>query len=462
MEDFMLDQRDNDLEALLENDNLPLIASFLEGKHPTEIAEILTSLPPESVYRILQTQKADFAGDIFTELPPWMQTDTAEFFNDAQLARLIERLSPDVRVDVLRVLPETRVKKLLPIIAKSERENIKQLSQYPEGTAGSIMTTDYIALLHTLTVKEVIERIRLEGANKESIYTIFVIDTQRILKGTVSLADIILADHKRTLDSIKEEQIYSVKALSDREEALYLFSRYDLVTLPVVDNENRLLGIITHDDVIDVLEQERTEDFERFNAITGKHEGVSYLNTSIWSHFKHRVVWLIVLAAMGLISGAVLQTFESTLTSIIILAFYMPMLADTGGNTGSQSATMVVRALALKEIGPKDAIKVLWKELRVSILLGLVLGFLAFLRVLLTGNPSHLPETISLLNIGIAISVALCIQVISATVIGALLPLAAAAVHLDPALIASPALTTIVDITGLFVYFTTARVVLKI
>jgi magnesium transporter len=295
MEDFMLDQRDNDLEALLENDNLPLIASFLEGKHPTEIAEILTSLPPESVYRILQTQKADFAGDIFTELPPWMQTDTAEFFNDAQLARLIERLSPDVRVDVLRVLPETRVEKLLPIIAKSERENIKQLSQYPEGTAGSIMTTDYIALLHTLTVKEVIERIRLEGANKESIYTIFVIDTQRILKGTVSLADIILADHKRTLDSIKEEQIYSVKALSDREEALYLFSRYDLVTLPVVDNENRLLGIITHDDVIDVLEQERTEDFERFNAITGKHEGVSYLNTSIWSHFKHRVVWLIVL-----------------------------------------------------------------------------------------------------------------------------------------------------------------------
>jgi magnesium transporter len=462
MEDFMLDQRDNDLEALLENDNLPLIASFLEGKHPTEIAEILTSLPPESVYRILQTQKADFAGDIFTELPPWIQTDTAEFFNDAQLARLIERLSPDVRVDVLRVLPETRVEKLLPIIAKSERENIKQLSQYPEGTAGSIMTTDYIALLHTLTVKEVIERIRLEGANKESIYTIFVIDTQRILKGTVSLADIILADHKRTLDSIKEEQIYSVKALSDREEALYLFSRYDLVTLPVVDNENRLLGIITHDDVIDVLEQERTEDFERFNAITGKHEGVSYLNTSIWSHFKHRVVWLIVLAAMGLISGAVLQTFESTLTSIIILAFYMPMLADTGGNTGSQSATMVVRALALKEIGPKDAIKVLWKELRVSILLGLVLGFLAFLRVLLTGNPSHLPETISLLNIGIAISVALCIQVISATVIGALLPLAAAAVHLDPALIASPALTTIVDITGLFVYFTTARVVLKI
>lgn len=458
----MLDQRDNDLEALLENDNLPLIASFLEGKHPTEIAEILTSLPPESVYRILQTQKADFAGDIFTELPPWMQTDTAEFFNDAQLARLIERLSPDVRVDVLRVLPETRVEKLLPIIAKSERENIKQLSQYPEGTAGSIMTTDYIALLHTLTVKEVIERIRLEGANKESIYTIFVIDTQRILKGTVSLADIILADHKRTLDSIKEEQIYSVKALSDREEALYLFSRYDLVTLPVVDNENRLLGIITHDDVIDVLEQERTEDFERFNAITGKHEGVSYLNTSIWSHFKHRVVWLIVLAAMGLISGAVLQTFESTLTSIIILAFYMPMLADTGGNTGSQSATMVVRALALKEIGPKDAIKVLWKELRVSILLGLVLGFLAFLRVLLTGNPSHLPETISLLNIGIAISVALCIQVISATVIGALLPLAAAAVHLDPALIASPALTSIVDITGLFVYFTTARVVLKI
>jgi len=461
-EDTMLEKNTNDIESLLENDDLPSIVSSFANKHPKEIAETLAEVPPESVCRILKAVAPRLCAEIFSEFQPATLSAVAEYFSDAELAQVIEGLQPDVRIDALRALPDARVENLLPIIAISERNDIKHLSQYPEGTAGSIMTTDFIALSGTMTVEEAIERIRREGANKESIHTIFVIDAQKSLVGTVSLPAIILADREKTLESIKEKRIHSVTALSDREEAIYVFSRYDLITLPVVDHESHLLGIITHDDVIDALEQERTEDFERFHAIAGKHEAVSYLSTSVWSHFSRRVVWLVVLAALDLISGTVLKMYENTLTSIIILAFYMPMLTDTGGNTGSQSATMVVRALVLKEISARDALKVFWKELRVSVLLGLILGFLAFIRVIMTSNSSHLPAAISLLNIGIAIGIALCIQVISATIIGALLPLGAAAVRLDPALVASPALTTIVDITGLIIYFASVRAILRI
>jgi len=259
-----------------------------------------------------------------------------------------------------------------------------------------------------------------------------------------------------------DDQVVSVQAEADQEEATYKFSRYDLVALPVVDGNGNLVGIITHDDALDVIEQERTEDMERFMAISGKHEDTGYLQTSIWTHFSHRVIWLIILAMLGLVSGAILQSFESTLMNLMILAFYMPMLADTGGNTGSQSATVVVRALALKEINPKDILKVIWKEARVGLLLALVLGGLAFVRVFFTSSGASIPDSMNIANIGFAIGIPLGIQVLSATIIGALLPLIAAALGLDPALVASPALTTIVDITGLFIYFSTARFILGI
>jgi magnesium transporter len=235
------------------------------------------------------------------------------------------------------------------------------------------MTTDYIALPADMTVREALDKIRLEGPAKESIYTIFVLDEGRHLVGSVGLADLILAHPSKKLRDIMDDQVIAVQAEADQEEATYKFSRYDLVALPVVDAQGNLVGIITHDDALDVIEQERTEDMERFMAISGKHEDTSYLQTSIWTHFSHRVVWLVILAVLGLVSGAILQSFQETLMNLMILAFYMPMLADTGGNTGSQSATVVVRAL-----------------------------------------------------------------------------------------VASPALTTIVDISGLFIYFSTARLILGI
>lgn len=451
-----------DVKSLLEEGKFEDILDFFKESHPTEIAEVLTGLKPEEALEILRHFDDQTFADVFRELPTAFQVDTSELLDKKDLAKLIMRLDPDDRVDLLKAIPQERFESVMPILAQRERENIKQLAQYAEGTAGSIMTTQYIALNQDLTVREALERIRLEGSEAKTVYTIFAVDKDRKLKGTVSLGELILAAPSKKLSEIMDSQVQSVYALNDREDAVYKFSRYDLVALPVVDSDEVLVGIITHDDVIDVIEQERTEDIERFMAITGKHENTAYLHTSIWTHFKHRVGWLIILAVMGLISGAVLQSFQETLTSLMILAFYMPMLADTGGNTGSQSATVIVRALALKEIMPGDAFKVLWKELRVALLLGLVLAALAFIRVLFTGSTISLPGTVNILDVGTAIAIALGIQVVSATIIGALLPLGAAALGADPALIASPALTTIVDITGLLIYFTTARMILHI
>ena len=451
-----------DIKALLEEGATDEVAQFLSDRYPSEVAEILSNFTKEEVYEILNRMDPQVRADVFCELPQSLQADLASQLDKNELAKLVVRLSPDDRVDLLKSLPEEQFEEVLPILAQREREDIRKLASYREGTAGSIMTTDYIALPGDLSVRQALERIRLEGSAKESIYSIFVVDAHRHLLGVIALADLILANPNKKLEEIMDDQVVSVQADADREEAVYKFSKYDLVALPVVDPQGVLVGIITHDDALDVIEQERTEDMERFMAIAGKHEDTAYLHTPIWSHFRHRVVWLVILAALGLISGAILQSFEATLTNLVILAFYMPMLADTGGNTGSQSATVVVRALALKEIEPKDTLKVLWKECGVGLLLALVLGVLAFVRVYFMSNPSQIPPGLDVVRIGLAIGLALGVQVVSATLIGALLPLLAAAVKLDPALVASPALTTVVDITGLFIYFSTAKFILGI
>lgn len=449
-----------DIKNLIEEGKLSDVSPFFEERHPTETAEILSGLSETEINQVLALLDPQYAADVFCELPNSLQTELASQLDRKALARLVMRLSPDDRVDLLKSLPEEQFDELLPILAKREREEIKKLASYPEDTVGSIMTTDYIALHANLSVRQALERIRLEGSAKESVYTIFVVDEKRTLLGFAGLADLILANPNLKLTEIMDDQAVAVNAEDDREEAVYSISRYDLVALPVVDSNGILVGIVTHDDAIDVIEQERTEDMERFMAISGKHEDSGYLRTSVFSHFKHRIPWLVVLSVMGLLSGAILQSFEATLTNLMILAFYMPMLADTGGNTGSQSATMVVRALALKEIEPSDVFKVIWREIRVGLLLALILGSLAFLRVIFTSPGAQIPAYLGVINIGTAIGLALALQVISATVIGALLPIGAAAIKLDPALVASPALTTVVDITGLLIYFGTATALL--
>jgi magnesium transporter len=436
------------------------IFALLEPLHHTEIAEILSNFSEETIISILFKFPRQRIADIFIEFSFNEQAEIAQLLGTKELVALLRSLSPDDQADFFNVLSEEQYDAVLPELALKEREDLIKLASYPEGSAGSVMNTDYIAYPQHLTIKQVLERIRLERTDKEAVYRIYVTDSQRRLVGTLPITDLILTNPEKKLTEVMRTPVVSIPVEADQEEAVYMMARYDLVALPVVDEDGRLLGSITHDDALDVIEEERTADMERFMAIVGKHDDTVYLKTSIWSHFKKRVVWLVILAALGLVSGGILQRYESTLTGLIILTFYMPMLIDTGGNTGSQTATVIVRSLALKEISPKHILKVIWKEVRVAFFLSLVLGGLAFMRVLFLSSPGAVPEAMSLAKVGFAIALALSLQVISATIVGAVLPMGVAALKLDPALVASPALTTIVDITGLFIYFGTVTLVL--
>ena len=451
-----------DIETLVRESNYTDIAGFLTQHHPAEDAELISGLKPEEIREIFRHLNPQDAADIFCELPDTVQADTAADMSRLELTTMLEALPPDERADLAKSIPEDQLDEVLPFLAKKDRDEIRKLASYPEGTAGAIMTTDYIAFPELLTVQQAVNRIRLEGAQKKAVSIIFILDTERKLSGYITLEALILSKPQATLASIRKPLVASITAGADQEEASFRITKYGLIVLPVVDDQGSIIGIITHDDAMDVVEEEHTEDMERFMAITGKHQDTSYLQTSVWTQFSHRVIWLVILAFCDFLSGAVLQSFQNTLSSLMLLTFYMPMLTDTGGNTGSQSATVIVRAIALKELGPKDIFKVIWKEFRISLMLGLVLGLIAFARVEFTAAGTVLPAALTLPQIGFAIGLALSVQVVSATIIGAVLPLISSAFKLDPALIASPALTTIVDITGLLIYFGIARAVLHI
>ena len=324
------------------------------------------------------------------------------------------------------------------------------------------MTSDYTTLSPNLTVEEAIQKLRREAPDKETIYYTYVVSTDRKLLGFVSLKDLIIANPVLRVDRIMHREIIYAHVDDDQEETAQKIANYDLLALPVINGQGVLVGIVTYDDAIDIIHQEHTEDMEKFMAIGGGHEAEVYMQTSSWGHFKNRCVWIVILAFLGLVSGFIVQSFEGLLLQFTILATFMPMLADTGGNTGSQSATLVVRALAMKEITPSDVPRVLLKEFFVALPLGLILATLAFWRVFLFAGNSKMPEGYSLLAVGAAVGIALGMQVVTSTLIGALLPLGAARLRLDPAVVASPALTTIVDITGLLIYFSIARLLLGI
>jgi magnesium transporter len=309
---------------------------------------------------------------------------------------------------------------------------------------------------------QAIEHLREVAPDKETIYYTYVLDESRKLLGFVSLKDLIVARREALVGDIMHSEVIFARVDDDQEDVARKIQKYDLLALPVINASEALVGIVTQDDAMDIITQEHTEDMEKLMAIVGTHEGAAYMKTSVWVHFRNRYPWVIALALLGMVSGFIVQNFEGLLMQCTILAAFMPMLADTGGNTGSQSATLVIRALALKEVSTKDIFRILAREFRVAVLLALVLGVIAFGRVFFFGGGSSIPENLSLIRIAFAISLALGLQVVTSTLVGAWLPLGAARMKLDPAVVASPALTTIVDITGLLIYFTTAKLLLGI
>jgi magnesium transporter len=451
-----------ELRDLVERNNAKAIQDLCSSGHPASVAEFLGVLDPQEVWRILSVLEPRLRAEIFTNLNQDLQVSLAESLKRQDLAGIVTHMSSDERVDLLKQLPEDKQEALLPALAQVEREDIRRLASHPEGTAGAVMTSDYATLSPEQSAADAIAKLRREAPDKETIYYSYVVDSGRKLIGLVSLRDLILARPEKRVEDIMHRDLIFARTTDDQEEAARKIAKYDLIALPVVSGNDVLVGIITHDDAIDIINQEHTEDMEKFMAIAGSHETGAYLRTSSWQHVKNRCVWLVILAALGLISGYIVQSYEGMLLQFAVLATFMPMLADTGGNTGSQSATLIVRALAVREISPRDILRVLWKEFQVGLPLALLLAVLAFGRVVFFSGSAGRPEGFSIGSVGLAIGAALGIQVLTATLIGALLPLGAAKLRFDPAVVASPALTTIVDITGLFIYFTTAKFLLGI
>jgi magnesium transporter len=452
----------SDLRNLITSGNAKSLKNYCESSHPVVVAEMISSMTTGEAWDVLRHAGYQTRSDIFSHLNDELQVEIIGALGRGDIARLLADMPPDDRADVFKLLPEDRREEVLPAMAQAEREDIRRLSAYKEGTAGAVMTSDYATLSPELTASQAIDRLREIAPDRETIYYAYVVDGHRKLIGFISLKDLIIARKESRIEEIMHRDVIYARVEDDQEDAARKIQKYDLIALPIINGNEALVGIITHDDAIDIITQEQTEDMEKFMAISGRHEAAAYMKTPVIKHFKNRVLWIVVLALFGFISGAIVQKFEGLLLQFAILVTFMPMLADTGGNTGSQSATLVVRALALEEITHKDIMRILLKEAQIGLLLGVLLGAIAYGRVLFFGAGSSGPAGFSIGTIGIAVSVALTLQVITATVIGALLPLFAARLKLDPAVIASPALTTVVDITGLLIFFITVRVILNI
>ena len=451
-----------DLESLLKAKKPDEIRAFLTELHPADIADILMGLEPQAALEALGIMGREGASKVFRKLPETLQVDIAGLLDATDLAALIRSLDSDDGVRLIRALPGEGAEAALALMDKKESDAIRKMAGYAAGTAGSLMTREYLAMNQETTVEDCLERIRLEGKAARSILSVFALGDEGMLEGSASLASLIQATPGQRLSDIMERRPLSIAALNDSKEVFHLFSRYDLLSLPVVDAEGVLMGLIAHDDMVAALEVERTADMERFMAISGVHDNTPYLHTTIWRNFRNRVGWLIIFALIGLLSGALLQSFGQGLAYLVILAFYLPMLAGTGGNSGGQAAAIIVRAFTLKEILPKDAFRVLWKEMRIALLLGLALGLLAFARVMVTSAAFQVPGSITILDIGLAIGIALSLQVIVSTILGAALPILAAHFGMNPTHVGGPALMTIADITGFFIYFSVARCILRL
>lgn len=417
-----------------------------------DIAEVFEELDTEKLLVMFRLLPKETAVDVFSYISSDLQEYLIEAIADKEIQTIIDELFLDDTVDLLEEMPANIVKKILKNTSKDKRDLINHFLKYPENSAGSIMTIEYVDLKKEMTVKEALASIKKVGVDKETINTSYVIDENRKLEGIVSLRKLIINEEDTIIKDIMQTNIISINTHMDQEEIANIIKKYDLLVVPVVDNEKRLVGIITIDDVVDIIDQENTEDFQKMAAMQPSDE--EYLKTGIFASAKHRIIWLLVLMISATITGNIIKQYNDILQSVVILAAFIPMLMDTGGNSGSQSATLVIRGLALDEIRLKDVWKVLWKEFRVSIVVGFVLSGVNFIRIY------YLESTD--LYVAITVCLSLFVTVLTAKLVGGILPIAAKKLRLDPAIMASPLITTIVDAVALVTYFSIATLLLNL
>lgn len=436
---------------LLSQGNFKELKVLLNESNESDVAECLDELSKEDLAIVFRLLKKDEAVDIFSYMSSDTQEKLIETLSDQEVATIVSKLYIDDAADLIDELPANLVSKVLQNASPTKRKAINEILKYPEDSAGSIMTVEYVDIKSGLTVKECFDRIRRIGLNKETVYTLYVVDADRRLIGVTTVKELLMRDYDTCINEFMEDNVITVTTNEDKEEVAKMFDKYDFLALPVVDNENRLVGIVTVDDAMDVMSEENEEDFEIMAAMTPSED--DYLKESVITQYKNRIVWLLILMLSSIITGKIISNYEITFSAIPLLVSFIPMLMDTGGNCGSQASTMVIRALATNEIEPKDVFKVWWKEARIGIMCGVTLGLVNGIRIFIQYHD---------LGIAIVIACTLCLTAVLAKSLGCFLPLLAKAIHLDPAYMASPLITTIADACSLAIYFNIALMVLNI
>ena len=441
-----------ELMELLDTMQLRLLKEKLIEMNEVDIAAFIEELDSEKTVVVYRMLPKELASDVFACLPVEKQEHIINSITDYELSAIVNDLFVDDAVDMLEELPANVVKRVLKNSTPDTRKLINQFLKYPEGSAGSIMTAEYVGLKKRMTVEEAFAYIRRHGVDKETIYTCYVMDAKRALEGVVTVKDLLMHPYEEVIGNIMDSHVIKAVTTDDQEEVAESFRKYDLLSLPVVDHENRLVGIVTVDDAVDVMEQEATEDFEKMAAMAPSEK--PYLKTGVFTLARHRILWLLVLMISGMITGGILGRYEEAFAALPLLVTFIPMLTDTGGNAGSQSSTLVIRGMAVGDIQLRDFPRVLWKELRVSVLVGAVLAAVNFVRLVIQYPGSQL--------ICLTVTLALFATVVIAKTVGGVLPMAARFLRADPAIMAAPLITTIVDALSLMIYFAIAKQLLPI
>ena len=448
------------LLQMLESKKYSTLRDMLITMNPSDVAGIFSDLEEKQVPLMFRLLPKELAAETFVEMEPDTQALLIQGFSDNELKEVLSELYVDDAADLVEEMPATVVRRILEQADPEMRSSINQILRYPENSAGSIMTTEYVALRPNMTVEESITRIRRQGVDKETIYTCYVIDNDRTLLGLVTVKSLLLCEDDDTpISQIMVTNLISVTTQDDQEEVARMFSKYNFLALPVVDKENRMVGIVTFDDAMDVMQDEATEDMEIMAAITPSEK--SYLASSPWDLFKHRIPWLLLLMVSATFTGMIISSFEASLGILPILTVFIPMLMDTGGNSGSQSSVTVIRALSLDELHFKDIFTVIWKEVRAAALCAIALAAVCFGKVMLVDRLLMGNTSVTVL-VDLTVCLTLAVTVIVAKVVGCSLPLIAKRFGFDPAVMASPFITTSVDAMSLLLYFLFAKAILGV
>ena len=457
MEEMQEQDIQEKITNLIKEKKINELHSMLEAVNSADFPSLFEELEEEEIliiYRLLTKEKA---AEVFAELDSDVQQKLISMFTDKELKTVVNELFMDDTVDLIEEMPSSVVKRILKNVGVQDRKIINELLNYPEDSAGSIMTTEFIEFKEDVTIQEGFEIIRRTGLKKETVYYAYVVDKSRKLLGFVDVKEMLIADRDKKITEIMEENPISVLTTEDKEKVAKMFDKYNYIAIPVVDRDNRLVGIVTVDDAIDVIQDENTEDFEKMAALIPNED--TYFKTTVFKHAKNRIFWLLVLMLSSTITGTIIQKYENAFAVVPILVSFIPMIMDTGGNCGSQSSTLIIRGLALDEIKISDVLKVIWKEIRVALIVGIILALVTACRIFIQYGKEYSNDII---NLSLVVGLTLITTAIIAKLVGGILPILAKKLKLDPAIMAAPILSTIVDMCSILVFFKFATLILNL